>query len=225
MKVIHGEDVVSSRKLLNSLRKEAKEKGLQVVALTGSGISLGQVKQAVETGGLFGSDQLLIIEGLFTGASSKAKTEVIAYLKIEKPEMVIIWEGKKIDGRKLTAMGAQVSEYKVNSKIFTFLEAVRPGNTSHLVPLFDEVTKGEAVELVFFLLVRQVRQLIEVASDPNGYKGPSWLKSKLLTQANEFGLEGLLELHQQLYEIDMGQKTGRDSLSMTARLELMLMGI
>lgn len=221
MRVFHGDHQLASREALYKVREELKAKGLEVISLSDKAIDLSEVKQVIEASSLFGSDRFLIVEGLFTGSVSNAKKEVTQYFKQYRPNNVLIWEGKKVDGRRLN--GFEAEEFKINSKVFALLEAIRPGKQRIFLPLLDEVLKVEAVELVFFLLVRQTRQLIEVID--GGGKGPSWLVNKLRNQAADFGLERLLKFHESLYQLELETKTGSSPLPLQIRLELSLINL
>ncbi len=223
MRLFHGDNQLVSREALFKEKEKSRVQGLELVELVDKNISLGEVKQAVESAGLFGNDRVLVLEGLFSGQSNKNKKEVIEYLKRVKPENVIIWEGKKIDGRKLS--GWQAEEFKVSTVVFKFLEAVRPGEQRQWLSLWETVLKTEPVELVFFLLVRQVRQLIGVTSSPETFKGAPWLVNKLKQQGKFFGLVGLLKLHGRLCQLEIETKTGSGVLPLETRLEMMLMGL
>jgi len=225
MRIIHGDNQPESRGLLQEIKEGASKEGLEVVSLVGKTVSLTEVKQAVESSGLFGSDRLLIIEELFSGQTSSGKKEVIEYLKNEAPDSVVIWESKQVDGRRLRALKADVKEFKVSSQVFKFLESIAPGRQRIFMPLWAQIAEQEALELVFFLLMRQVRQLIQVASDEGGFRGPPWLVRKLTAQARVFGLKQLLELHDRLYELELENKTGTGVLPLSARLELLLISL
>ena len=226
MKLFHGDNQAKSRKAFVEERERAKKKGLEAVVIVDRQINLTDVKQAVESGGLFGVDRVVFIEGLVGGRASGEKTAVVGYLKEERPENVLIWESKKVDGRKLRGwQDVKVEEFKVSKNVFRFLETIGPGKQSTFLPLWDQVLSDEPVELVFFLLLRQIRQLISLASDEDGFGGPGWLKNKLQQQASVFGLGGLLKLHEKLYRLEIENKTGSGVLPLSTRLELLLISI
>ena len=88
----------------------------------------------------------------------------------------------------------------------------------------QETLLKEAPELVFSLLIRQVRLLV-IARDL-GTKGldrmAPWQKDKLVKQANKFTLEKLLKYHQAFLAIDIRQKTGQASFTMQKQLDLLV---
>lgn len=225
MKIIHGDNQIESREYLNKYKEQARLKGVEVVTLLAKKADLSEVIQAVESGGLFGDLRLVVIEELFSGLTSSSKKAVIEYLKKESPEMVVIWEPKPVDGRKLKGVKAEIKEFKVNSKIFKFLESVAPGGQRAFMPLWEELSSNEPAELIFFMLLRQTRQLISILSDPTSFRGPSWLTGKLKKQADAFGMEGLLRFHAEMYRLEEETKLGKSNLPLATRMELLLLSI
>ena len=225
MKIIHGDNQIESREYLNKFKEQARAKGVEVVTLSAKKIEISEVIQAVESGGLFGDLRLVVIEEVFSGLANSSKKVVIEYLKKESPEMLVIWEPRSVDARKLKGIKAEVKEFRVSGKIFKFLESVVPKGQGVFMPLWEEVSGSEPAELVFFMLLRQTRQLISILSDPTAFRGPSWLSGKLKKQAEAFGMDGLLKLHSELYRLEEETKLGKSNLPLSTRMELLLLSI
>lgn len=222
MIILHGENIVLSRKELDSLIKDLPD---EVVRLDGHRLSLADLKQAVESRSLFGKDRLVVLENHFSRRPSQEKEAILSYLKKNQPKNLILWEGKTIDGRSLTAFKrARVKKFSLTPFIFKFLETLRPGNQKESFNLLHRCLKQDPPEMVFFMLTRQIRSLI-IACDL-GEKGLTrlapWQKSKLIKQAKQFRLEKLLWLHQQLLKIDFDQKTGQAILPLADQLDLLI---
>ena len=95
MLIIHGDNPVGSRDLLNQQISNYKQKGVKdIVKLDGKKTSLNQVIQSIESQSLFGTDRLVIIENLLTRPKSKDKNEIISYLKNLDTSEIIIWNQK-----------------------------------------------------------------------------------------------------------------------------------
>lgn len=222
MLVLQGENIVLSRKRLIEIAGRFKGETLR---LEGDQLDLTQLKQALESQSLFGAERLVVIENLFSRRPSKAKEETLHYLKAENPENLVIWEGKKIDGRTLASFNkAKVENFELTPFIFKFLDSLAPGNQKKSLTLLHQCLEQDLPEIVFYMLARQVRLLL-LAKDL-GKKGlakmASWQQNKLGQQASKFELMKLLQLHQQLLKIDWQQKTGQSPLSLASQLDLLV---
>lgn len=222
MILVHGDNIVKSREALLEIKKAAEDKNMEVVILEGKKVELVDVKQAMESMGLFGNDRLVVIEGLFVGVKSKRQDEVVNYLKKNGGE-VVLWEGKKVDLRRLGRAKYENREFKMSAEVFKLTEALRPGNEKQILYWWEKAKNQDAVELIFFMMVRQVRMMIEAFGGE--MKGPGWLVSKAKDQARAVGMGRLLKWHEKLYEIECGVKTGRSELKLETQLELWLMSL
>lgn len=194
--------------------------------LDGKKLDLLQLKQALETNSMFTSSRLVIIEGLF---ENKRLPEFIEYLKENPSENdLVLWEGKELSKSLLSKFPqARVLFFKPEQVLFRFLESIRPGNTKEMLTLFGRCLKSEAVEIIFYMLIRQIRLLLLVRDgimsgiDAIDRLAP-WQKQKLTHQANYFTLEQLTTLYHHLLEIDYEQKSGLAVFDLTKALELFI---
>jgi DNA polymerase III delta subunit len=220
--LLHGGDQVKSRNFLNELKEKARKKTKEIINLDGESVELSEVKQALESSSLFGKDKLIVIDNLYSSHKSNRKKEVISYLKKESPQNLIIWENKKIDGRKLKGFSSdfKIKKFKLNAVIFKFLESLKPNNEKESIFLFQKCLKDEEPEKVFYMLVRQFSILIKAKDlGKKGLSGPGWMKHKFLGQAENFSLKQLKSNYKKLLEIDIGVKTGKSIMPLKWRLE------
>lgn len=216
MIVLHGDNKVLSRKALAELKEKA---GLtkEVVVLDGGKVSVTELKQALESGSLFGGDRLVVLED--------PKKEIIKELNGGFASELIVWSSKALTPAVLKGLGGEAKEFKVSAEIFKLMDSLRPGNLEQMLELWGKSLEQEAAELVFFMLTRQVRMLIQAKEDPAGLKGNPYVVSKVKQQVRYFSIEKLLELHQGLYLIDKGIKTGSSPLSIEHGIEMWLLGM
>jgi len=222
MLILHGENIERSRRYLGQRKKNFDG---EVINLEGDKINLNDLKQAIESKSIFGEKKLIVVSNLFSRRPSKEKEELLKYCRQENPENLIVWEGKKIDGRLLSHfLSARIEQFDLTPIIFRFLDYFSPTNKKHSLILLRQCLTQEPPELVFFLLCRHIRDLI-IAADL-GKKGlnhlPSWKQDKLISQAKMFGLQKLINLYGQLLQIDYQQKTGRSTLSLASQLDLLI---
>lgn len=220
IKILHGENLVESRRALTTLTEASRAGGNEVVVFDSSKISLSDLKNALRSNSLLGKDRLVVAEGLFSLPKSKEKAKILEYLAEGVLENdLVCWEAKEIKKTELLHK-ATIEVFKVDPLIFRFLEAVKPGNTRLMLQLLSELKQREEPETIFYMLIRQLRLLILVKD--HVLEIPAWQQKKLSSQAQGFTPKRLLGLYRQLQEIDFRQKTSTDSFPLSARLDLLL---
>lgn len=219
MIIIHGEDIVSARNQLNDLVLAASARGSEIKRLSAKDADLTGITQILEGLTLFGKTPVLVIEGLFSLPKSKNKDLLLGFMAKYADRDIFLLEDKALTPTALKPFSkAKTNEHKPPSIIFSFLESLRPnGATKSLKLLADLEAAHQPPELIFAMLVRQVRLLIQ-ALEPSTLKAAPWQKSRLTTQARLFGEEGLLKLHDDLYRTDKELKTGTNPLDLSLHL-------
>lgn len=222
MLIVHGENNLISRKRLSEKIESFKN---EILRFDGDKISLSEIKQALESHSLLSQNKLVVIENLFSRRPGKAKEEILAYLKNNVFNNLVIWERKKIDGRALISFRKEkIERYDLSTIIFKFLDSFWPGNQKINLSFSHQCLRSEVPEVVFFMLCRLIRQLI-IAKDL-GEKGlepmAPWQKSKLIKQAKKFSLEKLMGLYRELLQIDFSIKSGRTPIPLVSQLDLLL---
>lgn len=227
IKVLHGDNIVESRKALLQMMDKVKKDGGEIVSLNGHKITLAEVRNSLESGSFFGDKRLVVMENLLSSLKSSRKNEIIEYLKTKKFDNdLVLWEGKEA-GKTGLPPKSEVLIFKISPVIFQFLESLKPGNSKTMLEFLVQVKQADEPEMIFYMLIRQFRLLI-MAKDL-GEKGLSeispWQKNKFLNQAKSFTLEQLKEIYKKLLEIDFKQKTSGDSYKLSSRLDLLVAAI
>jgi DNA polymerase III delta subunit len=225
MIILHGENTVLSRQRLKEEIETFKEKSKgEVLKFEAQNLTLVDFQQAIESPSLISNERLVILEGLFGGRKNNQKEKILGYLKKNNPENLIIWEGKKIDGRTLLSFKAKVFKFDLPLVIFRFLDSLFPGNSRNSLELFHQCLEQDPPELIFFLMARQFRMLIlAVDLGQEGLpKMQNWQIGKLIHQGQKFGLQPLLALYKELLKIDWQQKTGQTPFNLVSQLDLFL---
>lgn len=219
MIIIHGDDTVKSRHQLNDLIAAARYKDQEIKRFDADALDLTSLTQVLEGLTLFGKTPLLVVEDLFSLPKSKKKDSLIEFLSKYQERDLILYEKKPLSATALKPFAkAEVKEHKPAAIIFSFLENLRPGSSGKsLGRLADLETSGEPAELIFAMIVRQVRLLIQ-ALEPATLKAAPWQKQRLTTQARAFGERALLKLHDDLYFIDKQLKTGQNPLDLSTKI-------
>lgn len=221
MLIIHGDNPVGSRDLLNQKIFDYKQKGVKdIVRLDGKKVSLNQIIQSIESQSLFGTDRLVIIENLITRPKSNDKDKIISYLKNPDISEIIIWESKKLTKTQIKPFKfAKNQEFKTLSTIFSFLDSLG-GNKKQIAHKYLESISTNSPGSIFYMLSRQIRLIIQTL-DPEIKIAP-WQKSKLTSQLKKIGIEKTLWIHHQLLQIDERIKTGQSPIGLEGELELLI---
>jgi hypothetical protein len=224
--IIHGSNLVASRKFF----LDEKQRFPDAALLREAEVNLTDLAQLLEGGGLFENSKSIFIEQFLTTRRKSAEKEtIISYLlKQAKTNTILLWEGKELDRSALALFKNEtIKSYKLPSTLFTLLDEIKPDNGARLVQLFHETLETTEAEMVFFMLVRQIRILLALS----GIRGDTisevgrlapWQKGRFEKQAKLFKRELLRELYSRLFEIEVGQKTGTLSSSLIYTIDFFL---
>lgn len=222
--ILHGDNTEKSRWELIKLKEAAKL--AEVITFDGKTVSFTDLDQALYSNTLFGSDRLVIIELLFRRLHKKS-TELAAFSEWFKklaPELhIIFWEDKELTKTQLALFPKKtdIALFKIDKNVFAFTESLRPGNGQKMQELLHLALLDDAAELIFALLVRQLRLLIMVSDrGQDAVQLAPWQASKLVKQASFFRLADLVQLYRQLLVIDGKIKTSNSPFTLSQELEL-----
>ncbi len=226
--VIHGDHTEASRNELNRLKLTAK--GKEIRQLDGRNLDKTALTQALESSSLFGGDTLVIIENLFSRIGKKTKlVEELAKIiaASSKSSDVVLWEYKEVGANVTKNLGTniQIKLFKMPAIIFHFLDGLAPSQAKTLIDLYQRLVENEAPELVFTMIVRRIRQLIQLRDGvtPDGLAG--WQASRLTAQAKLFTMNSLLLMEKKLLEIEYSIKTGASPFTLSQHLELFIVNL
>ncbi len=227
--IIHGDDTASSRKYFSDQKNSHSE----VIALDGEKVTLTDLKQVFEGGGLFSVTKNVFIEHLFGKKKKSSDYAVITtYLQTNaSSHNIFLWEGKEIDRSTLSPFkSASVKVFKLPQTLFLFLDSVKPGSSKTLISLFHKTLETSEMEMVFFMLVRQIRILLAMVEksteeiDEVKRLAP-WQKSKLQKQTASFEKSQLREIYKKLFRIEIGLKTGTLPNPLISSIDFLLLEI
>lgn len=224
--IIHGDDIVSSRKYLI----EEKQKHKDSLSILEEDINITNLTQIFEGERLFFDSKVLFIEDFFTKAG-KSKDIVNYVKKSSKNVSIYFWEGSILTKSSLSLFqDPLVKTFKIPQNLFIFLDGLKPKNSQALIRLFHGCLANSEVELVFYMIIRQFR-LILALKEPSQEQIDEvkrlapWQKSKLQRQASLFSSQELLTIYKKLFEIDLSVKTGALPFPLTAAVDFFLVDI
>lgn len=220
--LLHGDYIEASRNELNRIKEKAV--GKEVRTVDGRSVELSNLTQSLESSSLFGGDLLVIIERLF-GRIGKfpKKIEEVASIIARNAQIadIVIYEEKEVGTTVVKQLGKDVVVrlFKLPVIIFQLLDGVKKGNAKQELLLFTTVCSTDAPELVHAMLVKRVRQLIQLADGINPEGIAAWQLGRLTTQSKSFTMGELLALYAHLHTAEVSIKTGASPFSMTQHLE------
>src|SRR5438046_988431 len=117
--IIHGTDIVSSRKYF----MDEKEKNKDTQLLDGEKITLTDMTQIFDGGGLFDENKTIFIEHFFNRKKKKEEFMVfVDYLQKQSNHTIFLWEGKELERSSLLVFKTATPRvFKLPQTLFVFL--------------------------------------------------------------------------------------------------------
>lgn len=220
MYILHGENNLASSQRLVEICDQQKSLGNKIINLDASNLKLETLRQELEPTDLFGNRNFICLSGLLSGSKKKSQEKIIQFLKVENLQNTLLYETKAIHPSTLKQFkGAIVENFKIEVDIFKFLDKINPNQKESLVASFQELlAKNTEPEFIFAMVLRQIRQLIIAKTNPVQLKAPPFAINKLKQQTSFFSLDQLLDIHEELYYIDLSIKTGKTQLDLKTLL-------
>ncbi|RJQ37868.1 hypothetical protein C4559_03015 [Candidatus Microgenomates bacterium] len=225
--LIHGDDAASSRKYLN----EEKQKSNDSSAFGGEKLTLSDLTQVIEGGGLFSDEKNIFIEDFLKRKPGTEFNEIIALVeKNSKSINIYFWESKELTKKQTSLFKSpKIMLFKFPQYVFSLMDSIKPGNGKNLLAMLYQ-NKNIDIELIFYMLIRQIRLLLVLSDNSNEQidevkRMAPWQKSKLQKQSSFFSVDELKNIYKKLYEIDLAQKTGNLNLSLEQTIDILLLDI
>lgn len=219
--LLHGDNQILSRNKLSFYISQAKEKKTEIIIRDGSKLTLEEARNILESSSFFGGDRLSVWENFLSSTKSKDKDKILNYLKQSSVNVeLILWEGKAVKDQKEIKFD-KIEFFKIPSLLFKFLDLFRPETKQRCLTEFEKLLKSDGEEMIFHMLVRQIRLLLMV-SDNYFDDIAFWQKGKMILQAKSFKKGQLLKIYQNLLAIDHDQKTSQTIEPLSARLEVLI---
>lgn len=209
--VLHGDDAEKSYERLTKFIDTAKKRNWEIIT-----------NEFPNTPSLFGTDRLII----YRDFKLLTKKEIDNFVRFDGT-LVVYHDGVlPMTFLKLMPKDFKLEKFELPKLLFVFLESFYPGNSTRCLKLLHDLTNSQAIELTFFMLSRQLRDLYWISIDPNTNHFQSWQASKLKTQASKFtnvqasAIDNLKLIISKLADIDIKVKTSKTDL--LASLDLLI---
>ena len=223
--IIHGNDITTSRNFYIELRKKTANYEL----IDGKNLDFDTLFRTFQGNSLFTNEKNIYIENFFSNIKSNSIEfkKITDYLNKNKNINLLFWETKVLTKTQASSIkSAQVKEFSYPQVLFVFLDSFKPQNLSS-IKLFHQLNKTMEVELIFYMIVRQLRLMIAVLEEGKNEideikRLAPWQLSKLRSQGGHFGKNKLLDLYKKLYLIDYQTKYGLTPLSLSTNIDIFL---
>ncbi|MBI3397252.1 hypothetical protein HY045_02135 [Candidatus Woesebacteria bacterium] len=209
--LLYGDNLAEIGKRLQKFMDVAKKRGWEIQRIDPIKNILEEV---ILSPNLFGKERLFVLENPL-----KLKRNELDWLnknsqKLEGNLIIVSHSPSSKTLIKSLPKITKSEEFRIPKEIYTLLESIYPGNSKTSLSLFHKVLATEPVELLAFLIFKQIRDLYWVVSDEKSMKYPYWRISKLKSQAKKFDVSNLKLVIGELAEMDILAKSGgRDLIS------------
>lgn len=225
--LIHGDLVDASRAEL--VRLKAAVQGKDIRQLDGRTIDETNLTQALESHSLFGGETVVFIEQLFGKLGKKLKlinSLAAILLQAGSQTDIFLWEDKEVGATVVKSLGNPVVKlYKTPQVLFQFLDGIAPGRAGVLLPTYAKLLETNVAEIVFAMIIRRVRQLIQLRDGVSPEGLAAWQVGRLTAQARLFTIEKLVAMHSALTDIDIAVKMGASPFNLAKQIELFIINI
>lgn len=214
--VLHGDDVVASRKRLSEITSEFKN----VTYIDAEKASKDEILLALNTRDMFTEGNCVVIE--------KALKLPIEILESVDPSIaVVLWHNAELSKTSLLKFkNVKIESFMLPKLFFTFLDGLYPHNVKSELDLLSNMQNVEA-EQIFYAMVKRVRQLLALKKNLNSeelQKASSWQLNKLNAQNARWKVEELEKVYNKLFDIEVKMKSGGLMLPLKKHLDILLIG-
>lgn len=233
--IIHGDNYTKSREILNQLIQKLRENSTQEISKLETSIkdiTAKQLREELGTQSLFSDVRFLIFD--ITQTTKMNLDDYIDALKnTPKEKYVALLSEKELGKSNPFLKNSNELKAKVvlnntipTANIFKFVDAVfakdRTQSYRELQRLLDE---GHDPFYVFTMLLYGLRNLAHANLNTKQYKKMApFTRTKVDKQVKIFPLQTLIKLYEDLYNLDLALKTGKQSpdLLLTRAIEKVL---
>lgn len=226
--LIHGNDKVASRKVLEELR--LKYSSYENIVFGGEKMTLTDMVMSADSMSFLAPQKLVIIENLLTGSVNREKEAILDFLRDKKISAeVILWEGKELPKTIINKYfsDATVVSCPLPAILFRFLDSIGEKPLPTILSMLHMLAVEREAEFILSMLIRQWRNLL-IASDlgKSGFAAiPSWQAGKFINQARYFSLKSLISSYRQLLSFDIKIKTGLTPYSLRELLDIFFVSL
>lgn len=206
--ILHGDDQIKLYARLVKFIETAKSRSWEISYLD----DVPSIIDSINSSSLFGAERFFVLRDI-----KRLGKKEIEWLKENAKDidsnLVIYHEGYvPVALTKGITTDVKIEEFKLPKIIFSLMDMIMPGNSSQVIKTLHKIIETEAVEFVFVLIAKHMRDLYWAKTDLSSMPYPSWRSSKLKNQADKFTTNNLQLIINELSEIDVLVKTSKADL-------------
>lgn len=161
--IFHGDDSQKSRQSFNNQLNSYTN--TDILRLDNKTIDLDQINNFLHGGSLFTIQKALSITNFFS-ISKPILDKLVKIIDTASDCDVVIWQDKGLNATQLkTFPKAKTEGFRLNNKLFSCLNSIRPKNISTFISLYDSVIKDGLYDLFLYMLKNQLRKQLSTFSN------------------------------------------------------------
>lgn len=200
--LIHGDNNIASYERLQQYLDKARREGWEITYVENSDQN---ITDTLRSNSLFNVKRLVVIRKY-----SLIDNKTLDYLKNIKDELeLIVFHDNTIPVtfiKKLPPLKKN-EVFKLSKYLWKFIDSFYPGNIRNCLFNLHESIKTDPIELIFFLLIGQLKDIFLVLYSNSPLPYPQWRLSNIKKQADKFGKEKIKMTIDALSSIDIKVKT------------------
>jgi len=205
--LIHGDNNIASYERLTLYLDKARANKWEIVDIDNNNLD---IKNILRSNTLFGNKRLVVIRKY-----TFLESETIEYLKASDNQTeVLIYHDNIISDtfiKKLSNVKKN-EVFKLSKYLWKFIDNFYPDNVKNCLFFFHESLKTDPVELIFSILVGQLKDIFLVLNSDKPLPYPLWRSQNIKRQAEKFGKVKIKSVIDALSQIDIKTKTSSVSL-------------
>ncbi len=219
--ILHGDDIVTSRKKLSELTSEFKS----VTYLDAEKIGNTDIVQTLSSSDLFLDKKCIVIEKIL----KLPKKELDALLELvdsfDSSITLILWNNTELSKVFLGKFkDATIESFILPKLFFTFLDNLSPNSVSQEIELLSRMVNVEA-EQIFYAMIKRIRNMLMIKSNSNSddlTKMSPWQLGKIKEQSLKWKVEELEKIYKDLFDLEVKMKSGGLMLPLKKHLDILL---
>ncbi len=220
--ILHGDDVVSSRKRLSELTSEFSSTGYLDVEK----ILCTEIVQALSSSDLFLEKKCVVIEKILKLPKKELETLIELANSPDASITLILWHNTELSKVFLGKFKkANIESFTLPKLFFTFLDNLFPHSITKEIDLLSKMGNVED-EQIFYAMIKRIRQLMMIKSNSNSSeltKMSPWQFGKIKEQSLKWKVEELEKIYNELFDLEIKMKSGGLMLPIKKHLDILLM--
>jgi len=220
--IICGENTIAAYNFFLERKKEFIDKKYEVLEIKPEAFEELVTWQS-ENLSLFTKKRVFFTRNLNKKINKKNERTLNFISQIAKDKNINIFDFEEsIEKRNIKIQkNVLIKEFKLPTSIFNFLDSFYPGNFKNVIKNLNLLLETTAVELIFFMVTKRIRQLLMVKFNNKINGIQLWQLKKLNSQAKLWSKKSLIKLYQSLFQLEIKEKTSNNPFELKKSLELL----